>query len=506
MPTVIAIATRRLALSSALCASLLALSPASLLAQAPAAHPRPKPVKAKPTRPQPSACAPCIRAEMEFLAGDALLGRGSGTRDEFIAATYIASQLRAYGIAPAGDSDGYIQQANVVQRSFKAAPQLKFSYAEPGQPAQPVVWTHGDQMIATSVSQPAFSGPLQKVDLAKPDAKANPGAVVLLQADSRDKVMAALTSGAVSGAAGILVLASPNARQHWHDLGKQLPEMPAQLEGSAANAFTDFSLISLSSEAFDRLKALPDGVGIEFSGEAAPPSISHTWNAVGLLRGKDPAQQKNAILLTAHLDHLGKAGDPGSACRPTPSDTICNGADDDASGVIAVLELARVLGAGPALNRPVIFALFGSEETGGLGSTYFLAHPPVPLQDIAANLEFEMIGRPDPKVPPDTLWLTGWERSTLGPALAAHGAKLVADPHPEQGFFQRSDNIVLAKKGVVAQTVSSYGLHSDYHQPSDDVAHLDFSHITAAIQSMFAPVEWLVNSTFRPEWNPGGKP
>jgi hypothetical protein len=70
----------------------------------------------------------------------------------------------------------------------------------------------------------------------------------------------------------------------------------------------------------------------------------------------------------------------------------------------------------------------------------------------------------------------------------------------------RSDNYVLAKKGVVAQTASSYGLHADYHQPSDDIAHIDFKHMSAAIGSLIGPVEWLVNSDFRPQWKAGGEP
>ncbi len=117
-----------------------------------------------------------------------------------------------------------------------------------------------------------------------------------------------------------------------------------------------------------------------------------------------------------------------------------------------------------------------------------------------------MIGRPDAAVAPHTLWLTGYERSNLGAELAAHGARLVADPHPEQNFFRRSDNYVLARKGIIAHTVSSYGLHSDYHQPSDDLAHVDFAHMIEAIESMVEPVRWLVNSDFKPQWNKDGKP
>ena len=187
-------------------------------------------------------------------------------------------------------------------------------------------------------------------------------------------------------------------------------------------------------------------------------------------------------------------------------DDIYNGADDDACGVTAVLELARMLGRAPRPKRTVIFAFFGSEETGRFGSQYFLRNPPLPLKQIAVNLEFEMLGRPDPAVPPGTVWLTGWERSNLGPVLADHGARLVGDPHPEQNFFARSDNYTLAKQGIVAQTISSYGMHRDYHKPSDDLAHIDFKHLDGAIGSLLQPLQWLVNSSFTPKWNEGGKP
>jgi peptidase M28-like protein len=109
-------------------------------------------------------------------------------------------------------------------------------------------------------------------------------------------------------------------------------------------------------------------------------------------------------------------------------------------------------------------------------------------------------------VKPDELWLTGFDRTNLGPELARHGAKLVADPHPAQHFFQRSDNFALAKQGIIAQTVSSYGLHKDYHQPSDDLAHIDFDHMYHAIRSMIVPIRWLANTSFTPQWLDGKKP
>ncbi len=165
-----------------------------------------------------------------------------------------------------------------------------------------------------------------------------------------------------------------------------------------------------------------------------------------------------------------------------------------------------MLASGPRPKRTVVFALFGSEEIGGFGARAFLANPPMPLNSIVANLEFEMIGRPDPSVPPGTLWLTGFERSTLGPELAKHGAHLVQDPHPKEQFFQRSDNIDLAKQGIIAHTVSSFGLHSDYHQPSDELKTINFTHMDNAITSMIGPIRWLTDTSWKPQWNPGGRP
>lgn len=232
-------------------------------------------------------------------------------------------------------------------------------------------------------------------------------------------------------------------------------------------------------------------------GESRP----YTWNAMALLRGSDwkDGGDNPVILLTAHIDHLGTGA-------PVNGDAIYNGADDDASGTIAVLELARALSHGPRPRRSILFVLFGSEELGGFGDRYFLDHSPVPLTDIVTNLEFEMIGRPDPKLPQRTLWLTGYNRSNLGPMLARHGAAISADPHPEQHFFRRSDNYNLAVRGIVAQTVSSFGLHKDYHQPSDEISRIDFDFLTHSINSMIAPVRWLADTNWKPMWNAGGQP
>jgi hypothetical protein len=231
--------------------------------------------------------------------------------------------------------------------------------------------------------------------------------------------------------------------------------------------------------------------------ESAPSGA--TWNAIGILRGSGPRAGSEVIMLSAHLDHIG-------VNESLTGDKIFNGADDDASGSVAVMELARVLASGRRPRRTIYFICFGSEERGGYGSRYFIANSPVPLTQIVADLNMEMLGRPDPKVAADTLWLTGFERSTLGPELARQGAALVADPHPEQNFFRRSDNYTLALRGVIAHTVSSFGLHTDYHRPSDEISKIDFPFMTKSLNSLVKPVRWLANSTFRPTWLPGQAP
>ena len=171
-----------------------------------------------------------------------------------------------------------------------------------------------------------------------------------------------------------------------------------------------------------------------------------------------------------------------------------------------MLALAEAIAKGKRPKRTIVFAWFGSEESGGFGSRHFADNPPVPLDRLVAMLQFEMIGRADQKIPPHHLWLTGYERSNLGPELAKQGARLVADPHPEQSFFTRSDNIQFAYRGVIAHTVSSYNLHKEYHTAADDLAHIDFAHMTDAVRSMLEPVLWLANSKFKPDWLPGKKP
>jgi hypothetical protein len=117
-----------------------------------------------------------------------------------------------------------------------------------------------------------------------------------------------------------------------------------------------------------------------------------------------------------------------------------------------------------------------------------------------------MIGRPDSLAGgAGKGWLTGYDRSTMGTELAASGIPIVADPRPDQHFFERSDNIAFARRGIVAHTLSSFNLHSDYHQPSDEVSKVDAKHMATLINAAARAVRLLSDGPV-PAWKPGGQP
>lgn len=227
-------------------------------------------------------------------------------------------------------------------------------------------------------------------------------------------------------------------------------------------------------------------------------------NVVGLLRGSDAALRDEYVIVGAHFDHVGMDG-----TAAVNGDSIFNGADDDASGVVAVLEAARQLVDGGAPKRSVIFVAFTGEESGMTGTRWFIANPPRPLTritQVVADIQVEMIGRPDSLAGgAGKAWLTGYERSSMGEVFASAGVPVIADPRPAMNFFARSDNYPFALAGIPAHTISSYGGHADYHQVSDEVETIDFAHM-ASVVNVVARAARVVADGPRPAWNEGGRP
>jgi hypothetical protein len=430
-----------------------------------------------------------VQAHEEFLASDAMQGRGSATHDEEVTATYVASEFLGYGLKTAPGMTGYIQKAAVVQPVLDGHATIT---------AGGETLAEGSDFHLMVASGQSASGPLLHVeakDIAQ--AKVTRGAVVLLDhVPANQPGLQLVRALRRSGAAVALVQEDASTQKYLTMMGGKA-RISMRLEDGPPEHHA-VTLAALTPAAMAKVAALKDAETVSLTIHAVPQTAPRfTYNAIGYLPGSD--SKAGTILLTAHLDHLGM--------RPAASgDGIYNGANDDAAGTTAVMELAHALGSRPRLRRSVLFVCYGSEEAGELGSTYFGEHPPVPLKELVANLEFEMIGNQDPKMPKGVLLLTGWERSNLGPALKEHGALLGPDPYPEQRFFERSDNYALALKGVVAHTAAGWGTVPTYHQPDDDLQHLDLPFMTAAIQSLVTPVRWLADSDFVPRWNAGGEP
>ncbi|MGH9523818.1 MAG: M20/M25/M40 family metallo-hydrolase [Terriglobales bacterium] len=430
-----------------------------------------------------------VRADEDFLASDALQGRGSGTRDEEIAAEFVASKFESFGLKPAAPENSFIETVDLVTPKLDGKAQLSAGSTQ--------LQEAGDFYLLTSTGE-SVNGKLQKV-AASEAAKVEPGSAVLVTGVPDDPRALSQVAQRLRGAAVILFKDSAGIKQLFGMMGgkTRVPMHIKGVEGGGALG-RSMTIAVLNADAFAKVEQMEASTPVSLTVHEVPTPPGHTYNAMAVLEGSDPNAE--AILLSAHLDHLG--------IRPQKDggDEIYNGADDDASGTTAVIELARALAAGPKPKRTVYFVCFGSEETGGQGDNYFREHPPLPLDKFVANIEFEMIGAQDPKLPKGFLLLTGWERTNLGPALREHWAKIGPDPYPEQHYFQRSDNYALALKGVVAQTAAGWGDPPYYHRPNDDLAHLDWKFLSDAIESFVAPVEWLANSEFKPEWKPGGMP
>ncbi len=419
-----------------------------------------------------------VEAHMDFLAGDELQGRGRATRDEAIAAAYVAAQFRLAGLTPVPGMDGYLQRAPIVKTTPSGAATLTVG---------DVVLNQGSDLAILSGPNRAASGTITVAE--GQDAASIPAAeVVLIAAPNDQPTMRALVGAAVGKGARLIVLRRTDALATLSAFGDtsrpsiRLADVPPRA-GAA--------IVVVSPEAFDRMKTA--GGTASFDPGQATVEQGVTTNAIGWMQGSDPSA--GVLMVSAHLDHLGVV-----------DGVVMHGANGDASGTVAVIELARALSSGEPHRRSLMFVAYGSEEAGLLGSRYFVDHPPIALTDIVANLEIEMIGKQDPTLGNGVMMMTGFERSNFGPTLRNGGALIGPDPYPEQNFFQRSDNYALALKGIVAHTISGWATIPTYHTAEDTIENLDLEFMTAAIQSLVTPLRAMANGDFPPEWSEGGRP
>ena len=447
----------------------------------------------------PEVRASDIEAHVRFLASDELRGRMTGTPESVTAARYLAAVLERAGLEPAGDDGTFLQAVPFQRERFLDVPELELSTSSGARSAG-----YGADFIVRQGAEPGEAKVLIVQTEADIPAEASAGLALYFPEARRSRARVWLDKAGHPYGRGFGLIMTPARRD-----GEATTEVPApgRLHLAQDNPGGAVGWIEVGSAAGDALASgdVPSvSWDFHYELEAVP-----SFNVVARLRAREEAGEghvaREALVVSAHYDHIGtrapREGDGDG------EDLIFNGADDDASGVACVLEVAEAMAQGPAPVREVLFLLATAEEMGIVGTSYYLDHPATPLEQTICNLNFEMVGRPDAKAGgPGKLWFSGGERTNLLAAFQGAGLAVVQDPYPEQRFFERSDNIVFVRRGIVGQTFSTYDLHEDYHRVSDEADTLDFEHMEGCARAGLAAVRLVADGEVTPEWLPGGQP
>ncbi|RKH16888.1 M28 family peptidase [Corallococcus sp. CA047B] len=530
----------------------VALSSASALAAGAASITRQEKVAQQAITPE------LLRAHVRFLASDLLEGRGPGTRGDALAQEYIAAQLEGLGLKPGAPDGGYLQRFDLM--GINSHPGAMTVQAKSGRME---LKTRDDFIAVSGVQAPeakldaselVFVGygivapEFQWDDFKGVDLKGK--TLVILNNDPEEdpRLFAGKTrlwygrwdykyeQAAKTGAAGAIIIhTTPSAGYPWQVVrtswtGEQF-ELPAgdaprlQVKAWTTEDATK-QVLKLAGHDLEALRAaaqkrdfrpVPLGVTVSLR-ITSEVHRRPTANVLALLPGSDPVLSKEVVLYTAHHDHLGKKDDgkPGD-------DVIYNGAVDNASGVAAMLSVARAFSALPtAPRRSILFAAVAAEEYGLLGSAYLAANPPVPTGRIAANINVDganILGRTR------DITVIGLGKSSLDGFVTAmaktQGRTVKADQLSDRGFFYRSDQFNFARMGIPAAYFGSgmdfigkpegWGREQrgvwelkHYHQPSDELRpEWDLSGAVEDTRLFFLVGAQVARAPQMPKWNPG---
>lgn len=243
-----------------------------------------------------------------------------------------------------------------------------------------------------------------------------------------------------------------------------------------------------------RMRALPPEAG-----------TSKFRNVAGILRGSDAVLKDTYVIVSAHYDHVGVKTE---GCDSAVADCINNGANDDGSGTVGVVEIAQALAKlNPRPKRSILFITFFGEEMGLVGSRFYGRHPVVPLAKTIAQVNMEQIGRTDDSEGPQvsTAAVTGFDFSDVGATLeragASAGVKVYKHPKKSDAYFSRSDNQSLADAGVPAHTLGVAFEFPDYHGVGDEWQKIDFANMERIVRAVALGVLLLADNPREPRWN-----
>jgi Zn-dependent M28 family amino/carboxypeptidase len=254
-----------------------------------------------------------------------------------------------------------------------------------------------------------------------------------------------------------------------------------------------------------------EGATLSFNVPAPIDQKALVKNVIGILRGSDPALKSTCVMLTAHYDHIGTVETGAALSQSTKGksgDLIYNGANDDGSGTVSVVEIARAISQlNPRPKRSIVFMTFFGEERGELGSQYYGAHPVFPIDKTVADVNLEQVGRTDSTVGKqlNNASLTGFDYSTLTKffeqAGRSTGIKIYKDAEASDAYFTRSDNAAMAEQGVPAHTLTVAFDYPDYHALGDEWQKVDYANMAKVDRMIALGLVNIANSAVAPEWN-----
>jgi len=457
------------------------------------------------------------------IAHDSMMGRDTPSPGLDRTARWIADEFRRFGLKPGGEGASYLQEyvidevvpdlANSVIRVSGGADLAFGTDVILGFGIPPEEELAGGVSILAGGSLPP----------ALPEDRIRGRHIVLLLPETTggesQRALMQLLVGLVSAEPASVLVVSRQSDAEWtQDVALQTRRAQSRAPWQAGRrAFP--AILRIRESSLARLLAArsidmptppsdPDAPGtlspvpgLELTIAARSRVIREVRapNTVGILEGSDPVLRGEYVVFSGHMDHLG-VGRPDAA-----GDSIYNGADDDASGTVAVVELAEAFAIlDPAPKRSLLFLAVSGEEKGLWGSTYFVDFPPVPLDSMVADLNADMIARNWP----DSIVVIGKEHSDLGKTLAR-----VAEAHPElnmvpmddiwpdEDFYSRSDHINFARKGIPILFFFN-GTHDDYHQPGDELESIDAEKAARVTRLLFYLGLEVANAPERPKWDP----
>lgn len=443
--------------------------------------------------------ASSLRDNLKFIASDELQGRDSPSPGLDRAANYIADQFQRAGLEP-GVNGGYFQDASmVVEEPDFSGFELKLSSKR-----RELAVPQKDVELNVPAGLDLEDAPLYKLDVASEDAARQwtadevKGKVFILDPRPRGAFRRVVRMLRQAKPALLITVEESDAGPHGMPIQRLLdPADPpaetglsrARIAGPAAKHF------------LESLKPGENGATVTVHIGAPHRTHATLRNVIGVLRGSDPALRDTYVLLTAHYDHLG--------VKPEgPGHRIYNGANDDGSGTVSVIEVARALAKLPRHpRRSIVFMTFFGEEEGLIGSDYYVHHPVWPLAKTVADLNLEQVGRTDSTLGTESsnATLTGFDYSGLTGFVQTAGKDtgitIYKNARASDDYFSASDNYSFAEAGVPAETLTVAFDYPDYHAVGDQWQKIDYGNMAKVDRAVALALFLTADSTQPVRWN-----